>query len=71
MLLSGSCITCDLIYPNCITCANSACTVCGKNTYINNGACVSCSLQFYADFTTQTCLPCVSPCLTCYSSTIC
>lgn len=61
------CQSCD---SSCLTCLNSStyCLSCPANQLLQSGACVvNCSTAYYADFSTLSCLPCRSPCVTCSS----
>ena len=73
--------TCTLPCKNCNTATPSVCTSCYSNTslnqiggyiYLNGSLCSSfCSSGSYLDNSTQTCLACVSSCLTCSAYSTC
>lgn len=67
------CLPCD---TRCLSCDTTAtnCKSCPWGYYLMNGQCLSrCPAGYYADtnYTSQTCLPCVPPCLECTKLEIC
>eukprot|EP00826_Nyctotherus_ovalis_P040552 TRINITY_DN4008_c0_g1_i11.p1 TRINITY_DN4008_c0_g1~~TRINITY_DN4008_c0_g1_i11.p1 ORF type:complete len:471 (-),score=91.94 TRINITY_DN4008_c0_g1_i11:468-1880(-) len=63
---------CHPCSPKCETCeSESVCTSCSKHYYKQGDECVlQCADGTYADTTSQQCLKCATPCLTCYGGSV-
>lgn len=65
----SNCQTCGTPITNCTTCYPETIT---NSQFLQNNVCVSiCATGNYSDSASGTCKACVSPCLTCTSSTVC
>lgn len=72
--ISGSCVDCSTIHPDCLECSSSGCSNCSGAMVVYGSGCASCDLVWSncSDCTSTQCLNCFSPflfrsgsCLTC------